>query len=623
MGASLKVNPTLVGSESSIELDVKGEISSEEISLHGTYNGGLSLEVGANTVSLKHVDGSFTYSKTAITADIKASANLFGSDVDIEFKYPEDSGDCATFRVTDKQTFSLGSLLTHVLPSSDNDQDLDAPNQVLKELLQDSIHDITVSFSPNCHTVDASADFTSSVFGSAQLGLGVAKDSSGWHYHVSAIPGSDWSLSTSSLVKGNFPKLSLDTPVFVLSSQAGDVSVKLPDSTSIDLNVETGLNFDTKLKLDDTPIAQFIKGFVSSETTLELKGQFSKTSWSFGADLEGSVSLGGGATLSKAVITVHSLPSKGAAVTLSGELDFVNPFNSQQHITLDVEGDYSSTGSLTLSGSLTGANSAATINIGPASLNLENIQVDVTYKKGENLSGKLKGSIAFGSAHLDGEISLFRGTSGSGVSLTVSLKEDPALTLGNLIDGVVGSSTLSGLTLPSGLSDGVRNSWAFNNFTATLKSNPASFDGSGSMTLFGSSNLNVIFKAANEGSGTSKKWSFTFGVLLKVQSFSSVVSGASVLDDLPLSNFALAVTSADAVDIPFDGLAVPYHAEHGLNVFASLSLSGTDTLNAISQWTGVKQVTVRAVIARATKFSVHASVQGSLTLFKVWFLLNE
>jgi len=49
-----------------------------------------------------------------------------------------------------------------------------------------------------------------------------------------------------------------------------------------------------------------------------------------------------------------------------------------------------------------------------------------------------------------------------------------------------------------------------------------------------------------------------------------------------------------------------------------MTFNGSDSLRAISRWTGVQQAEVRAVIESEEQFDVHADVEGNLTPWPIF-----
>jgi len=340
-------DPDLNGSPGdTISIKAKGEISRNSISISGSYQGEFSLDVGAKTVSLTNVEASFSYGASSTRASISATANIFGKPVTISFKYPEQiDSNCLSFSLSTPQTFSLGSLVNNVIPPSAMGSDDSSisnvlnsvPLPALNELFDASISNLSLSFSPNCHTLKAGATFKSKLFGSrTRIGISVTKNNPSistdlppWYYHIYAAPTRYWKLGDSSLVSdigSSFPSIHTEYPVFVFSTIPNSVSVNLGDDVTVSLSVVPGLNFQTQLSLARGADLQFIQQILPDgvENDITLSGQLTRGNWSLQAAIGKPIQFSSG-TLDTASVVLRSIKGHGVAIGLQGSFSVANP----------------------------------------------------------------------------------------------------------------------------------------------------------------------------------------------------------------------------------------------------------------------------------------------------------
>lgn len=197
------------------------------------------------------------------------------------------------------------------------------------------------------------------------------------------------------------------------------------------------------------------------------------------------------------------------------------------------------------------------------------------------------------------------------------MNEDPPLTLGDMVNSIAGNSAWGSLVLPQSLSSDIQNVWAFKGLNVTFVTSPASVQASGWMLLFGQDDLRAVVDLQPSTSPVSQGgWDFMLAVELSVEKFSHIIPSITQLDNYTFASVAVAVSTFDT-NVSFPGVAVPYTVEPGFNFFGSVNLADIPHMAAISNFTGIEQATLRAVILDEENFEAHCDVEGDLSLFNV------
>eukprot|EP01006_Ploeotia_vitrea_P054796 TRINITY_DN67924_c9_g1_i1.p1 TRINITY_DN67924_c9_g1~~TRINITY_DN67924_c9_g1_i1.p1 ORF type:complete len:1896 (-),score=1148.81 TRINITY_DN67924_c9_g1_i1:3455-8785(-) len=683
LDAQVTVSPGVFGSsDQGLHAQLTGQVTSTEMDLAGDITDTWNVPVADSSFimadakfNLKHAISPQRSTSGSVTAMIKLSESR---SVLVEALYPESNDhSCWEFVAevedTPDQQTALNHVIRRVLPHTDVAKGLgNVPDQVLQQVLNNTLSDIRFSFAPHCDNFTLSAVVNTHVFGSVQVGFNVHKvcDSANqkncdWKWHVFVRPQPSWMFSQSSLWPKRFPTLEINQPTFVMSSADDQISFTFPAHDSVPeqyvkISTQQGFNLDAQLDLGKSKDIGVIKALAapSGAKMLDLSGHFGKDGWSLSIALENDkIKLHKNVYLADPSVSLSETngPDKKHDYDFQIAASLIVPCPMHECVTVANDAAESSSSSPPASGTkltslsfdvkgtfepgkeftLSGAEQAGVALAFPLSshgvtaktLKLSALKVDLSVQEDTGASssltavtGDISGDLSVGRSYVDLSIALLQGEQ---VKFTGTLAEKPPLTLGELIDDITHDG-FKKLQLPSSLKSKLATLWEFDSLTLELDLNPFALSAKGAMALFNAKvplNVALNINEPAQGSPSSQdglQW--MFAVELGVgQVFSDMMPGVKSLDSMPMSQLSVAVSS-EVRQVTFPGLQGSLDVHPGLNFFASMGFGKTKWGSGVKKLTGMDEVQLHAVIEKDLDFTIHADLRGNMTLLHVFDL---